>query len=337
MKILTLFAPVLVLCLCLLFVSSVYSAKPQPLPPTYVSYYGYAMLYDNISPNNPYMIASDGKGQYVDRSLAKGNPNNKRGDRIGVWLKYNGTGYDLTSFECFLGKPELPWRSDRRVHLNFDIASGTPAASEINQTLANMLLYNVTNNLRRGDLFGAEYHLTDNSVHIAFVKGTVGNDPNEISAIILIDKSDIASDPGGDPEAITQTNLWKIDSSAPRYWTSLEGVASGNAGEIDTHDHIGFFIFKYQLNFRPIENDEIYGKIPITWEVTPMQGTVSMYVRRVTDITNPAYSYVEEPLWTFPSFPFRLIVSKNSLTGRTFAPPKQPNTIDAWGRIKSEY
>jgi len=76
-----LFTPVLILCLCLLLVSTAYPAKPQPQPPADVFYRGYAILYDTDTSGNPYMIASDGKGQYMDRWLTAGNPKTKRGDR----------------------------------------------------------------------------------------------------------------------------------------------------------------------------------------------------------------------------------------------------------------
>ena len=339
----TLFAPVLILCLCLLFVSTAYPAKPQPPPnpPNYATYYGYAMLYDVDSAGNPCMMISDGNGQYKDKSITQGY-----GDRIGFSIRYNARTkqYDLIGFVCFLGKPELPWRSDRRVRFNFDISKkGTKVASALNQKVADLLLYNVTdfnttNKTRRGEQSGSEWRLTDGSGHITMQKGTVGNESNEISAIILIDKSDIAGDPGGDAEAITQTNLESLytnPNDAPRYWTSLEGASSSGGGEIDTHDHIGFFILKYQLNFNPIEY-EYNGKLPVTWEITPKLGQVNMYVRRVIG-SDPAYDYSEEPLWTFTEFPFRLIVSKNSLEGRSSAPPRQlDKAIDTWGKIKSE-
>ena len=342
------FEKVLVACvISILLIGSVsisWAKKPQPAPPTYIHYHGYAILDDG----NDYMMVSDGRGQYVDRELTTDtkNPQKKRGDRIEVQLKYNSTTkeYDLIYFRCFMGKPELRWRSDRRVRFSSDISEkGTKVASPGNQTVQDLLLYNVTgfntNPTRRGvDLSGTgagPWSLTDDSVHITIQKG-MGNDYNEVWAAFLVDKTDIAED----TEAITQTNLWSVNPDAPRYWTALEGSAMGN--EEDPHDQIGFFLFKSQLNFNPIEHELQSGvKVPITWVVTPSSGQVNLYVRRVTNPADPVNSYVEEDIWKFvDGFPFRLIVSKYSLAEHNLAPPREYheyNTLTTtWGEIKSD-
>jgi len=329
---------ILSLTLALLLAASLsYGAKPPQPPPTIIFYYGYAVLYDTDG-NNPYMIVSDGRGQYVDMNLKPGR--NKHGDKIEVQLKYNSTtnGYDLIYFRCFIGKPELQWRSDRRARFNFDINNATKVYDVSNKTVADMLAYNNVSfpTVRRP--------LNDDSVHIAFQKGWYSDsysNPDENWTAVLVDKTDVATD----SNAITQTNLWTLDSDAPRYWTSLEGSSFGS--EQDAHDHIAYFMYVSKLNYTPI-GWETQGtvRVPVTWQVTPMAGPDEISVRTFypeqftgnpfpNDVT--PYAPMEEipnVLYTFPNgLSFKLIVSKYPVS---LAPPKQRILTGTWGEIKGE-
>jgi hypothetical protein len=323
---------ILVFALAFLLITSLtYGAKP-PTPPTYIFYYGYATLDDSSS----YKIVSDGLGQYIDRNFTSDG-----GDKIEVQLKYNNKtkGYDLIYFRCFIGKPELPWRSDRRARFNFDVLNSTQGSNYAdNETVAKMLAYNNVSfpTVRRP--------LNDDSVHIAFQKGWYSDsysNPNENWTAILIDKTDEA-----DANAITQTNLWTLDSDAPRYWTSLEGSSFGS--EEDAHDHIAYFVYESKLNFKVLLTEKQGSvDVPIKWEVTPKVGADEISVRTFfpgqftgnpfpNDVTpDSPMQENRQVLYTFTNgLPFKLIVSKYSLASP--APSKQNILTSAWGEVKGK-
>jgi len=316
---------ILVFTLAFLLITSLtYGAKPPTPPPATIFYYGYAVLYDD----SPYMIVSDGKGQYVDRNFAPGSWKNKRGDKIEVQLKYNsGTkGYDLAYFRCFIGKPELPWRSDRRARFNFDVLNSTQGSNYAdNETVAKMLAYNNVN-------FTVRRPLNDDSVHIAFQKGW-DTDYAQCWAAVLVDKTDVTDD----PNAITRTNLLTLDPDAPFYWTSLEGSSFGS--EEDAHDHIAYFMYESKLNFKVLLTEKQGSvNVPIKWEVTPdiakpVEDTIS--VRTTDSSPQPPMMEPKSVLYNFPNgLPFKLIVSKYSLV--TPAPPKQNVLTSTWGEVKGK-
>jgi hypothetical protein len=331
-----LFATVLVLCLCLLFVSAAYSAKPQPQPnpPASIYYYGYAMLVDGES----YKIVSDKAEQYVDRHFALGPPKDRRGDRIEVQLIYNPItkSYDLTWFCCFLGRPCPVYNSNRRVKINIDMSSTVEAVNVSNSaTVADMLAYKNSNfpHDPRGPL-------TDNSVSMLFEKGWGSNisGNNNIWAAFLVDKSN----DGTDIDAITQSNLWDHNTSAPCYWASQNGAACEGR---EDEDQIVFFLFDNQtdaqISFEPVDWELQSGvKVPIKWVVTPATSSAEIGVRAIEPSEFDTCVYPldkqKQVLYQIPNgLPFRLIVSKYSL--ETGAPPRQlDTTIDTWGKIKSE-
>jgi hypothetical protein len=293
-------------------VPTIYSKPPQP---TTTHYHGYAVL-DDTSGN---VIKSDGQGQYVDRELTK-PPG--YGDKIEV--TFDNINKKLIYFRCFMGKPELPWRSLRRVRFNFDVLSGAEGADYLaNKTVADMLTYNVVNfpTVRRGiSQPDGSYYLTDNSVHLTVLKDDYPGSYQE-RAYFLVDKTDVAED----ADAITETNLKQLDPGAPHYWTAID--ASQGGSEIDPHDQIAFMLYDNGLNFTPTQYDR--KGIPIMWEVTPKPGPVNLCVRRQLD--DGTYNW--KVLRTFGSLPFKLIVSKNPLVPK--APPKHNTLSNIWGEIKA--
>ena len=313
--------------ICLLAVSSAYSGRPQQ--PAYTDKIGgYALLFDCDINNNPYAMVSDGEDIYVDLSI-----NKTSGDRIEFVSYKDYDNYKEPRYlRCFIGKPELDWRSDRRVRFNFDITSGTTEGTDYqsNQKVADMLTYNVTlfPNVRRGNpQMDESYYLNDDTVHITIQKDwypTVkGTWIDEERAYFLVDRTDVAED----PEAITDTHLHSIDLKAPYYWTAIDA----STVEKDPHDQILFMLYDQGLNFTALDFDNKEG-YPITWEITPKSGPVQLCVNR--KIRGNSYEW--KVLRIFDSgIPFRLIVSRDYDELFTHqAPPKPDKSTIAWGAIK---
>jgi hypothetical protein len=314
---------ILVVFLCLFISSTAYSVTSH--------YHGYAVLYDTDTQGRPCAIVSDGNGQYIDRDPNETGATNLRGDKIEV--SYDTTTSLPTYFRCFMGKPELPWRSDRRVLFNFNFGStqwalGKDYAS--NRTLADMLKFNYFDQITGNRISSPTPRIfNDNSVHISIARCGY-EDPKDSLALFLVDQSDEALD----KNAITQTNLKKLDKKAPSYWTSLQGVST----EQDTHDNIAFLLYYQvsdpgQLIFTPIGYEN---GIPITWLVEPDNRVVNLEVRR---LSKPG-RYDRQVLRTINSLPFSLVVSKYPIINDTQTPKSAPPRFDMpttlWGEIKGE-
>jgi len=324
MKKARLFSPILVVCLCLFISSIAYSEI--------IHYHGYAVLYNTDTQGRLCAIISDGGGQYMDRDPNETGSPDLRGNKIEISYDTTANPMIPTYFRCFMGKPELPWRSDRRVKFNFDIAQGAIGNDYAsNQTVADMLTNKYFDDSGNRISPVPRGILNDGSAHISVARGNY-EDPRDSLALFLVDKTDVATD----PNAITQANLKKIDKKAPSYWTALQGSAGGS--EVDPHDQIAFLLYYQvddpgQFKFTVLESDV---KGPITWLVEPNNNAVNLEVRRLNK-----GKYIRQVLRTFSSgLPFSLVMSKYPINGDprpiSPAPPKNSTSAITWGTIKSQ-
>lgn len=325
----------LILCLCLVFVSETYSAKPPPQPPATIFYYGYAMLDDSAS----YKIVSDTRGQYIDKHFSSLPLKKRRGDRIEVQLTYKkeSNSYELTWFICFLGRPCPIYNSDRRARIKLDFLSEDVDNISNSATIADMLAYKNTDNPPDNPFpFDPRGPLTDDSVSLLVEKAWGSTSGNNIWMAFLVDKTNDATD----PDAITQTKLKEHDNLASYYWTNRNGAAC--EGIVD-EDQIVFFLFDNQLedqiDFKPVGWETQSGvEVPIKWEVTPKISNPVISVKPIVESQFDAcvlpLDITGQELYQIPNgLPFKLTVSKYPLL--VGAPPRQLDTIiDTWGIMK---
>jgi hypothetical protein len=320
----------LVLVLCLLFVSAVYS-KP-PAPRTFTRYCCYAKFVDVDASNNPYAIASDGLGVYKDLSISGYNQYIDR-DKIQVET-YDDNG-ELKFLRVYVGKPEIPYRGDpgRRVKLNFDFLSDATQKSGLGTAIYDSLVWlSAVKDSRRGNASSnGKYYINDRTAHFY-----IQLDGSSCRSGILIDKSNLG-DPSSQPPPITQATVNAFyDDSDPQYWTPVQSsLETGDPNMVgmtnddtDRHDQIVYFLYVNQLNFT-VTNKDGQNK-PCEWTITPVSSrklnTTNLYV---CDSANSQYI----SLATYPILNFKLIVSLNQFNT---APPRFGMPTTLWGEIKGE-
>jgi len=311
----------LILILCLLFVSTVYS-KP-PVQRTFTRYCCYAKFVDVDASGNPYAIASDGNVFYKDLSIGGT-------DKVQVET-YDDNG-ELKFLRAYIGKPEIPYRADRRVKLNFDFLNDATLKPGLGTAVYDSLALLPAGGGRRGtNQNNGKYYINDGTAHFY-----IQLDDGLSRSGILIDKGNLG-DPSLQPPPITQATVDAFyNDSNPQYWTPVQAsLETGDPNlkyyrirresQTDPHDQIVYFLYVNQLSFTVTK--DIQGK-PCEWTITPpSSGTVNLCV---VDSANTHYIN----LATYPILNFKLLVSKNN--SFSAAPPRFDKPTTLWGEIKEK-
>lgn len=277
-------------------------------PAKYHTEYGYAELADESG----YDIWSDNGGPYTDKN---------KGGKDEVWFEVYDDGTNkLKKAVIFMGKPEVPYNSDRKVNLQFDIDRGVKTAEYAN----NEAVYQILRYTR--DNFGSSFYigrgnppgvLNDGSVHARVTVAEVdAGYAGQIQFVV---------DPGYDatlPQAINQS---AVDALAAQ-----EGLTNGPYWTTDTegYGHI-IYNFYYSANFDVIPESPTDGNL--TWTITPQPGSVKLAILRCK---NSAIRRIVN-LSTYDALPFKITLV--SLGRLTTAPKKVNNISTTWGMIKERF
>ncbi len=307
------------------FMSGAFAGKPDKPPgrkPSTTVHYCYAMLDDDLAK----VIRSDGNGQYSDTHIL-----DAYGDKVEVEVYDDGS---LKRLRAFMGKPELPYRSPRRVNFHVDLLNDAVTVPDEHQAVYDSLVWkkDLVGNERRGNLDNGKYYLDDGTVHFV-----AAFDPDGSNWCYFLVDLGCMAEPNPEFPAVTQTYVddFYTDDGNPLYWTSEQAEPNRKA---DAHDHIIYEVYHNQLDIVATEYDE--GK-PITWLITPQEGATLLRVpQNIGTEKKPRYEAVQ--LATYQALPFRLVVSLNPLEGYTFpsetggaAPQKFHNLSTSWGKLKT--
>jgi hypothetical protein len=280
-----------VIVLCTALGSVAWAGKPQ----TYHTEYGYAMLTNSDN----YVIWNDGAGQYADK--------NKGGKDL-VELEIYDSNKALRSIHVFLGKPELPYRSPRKVEFLFPIRSIASTDPYYNNYLNNRAVYDI--------LKSEESYLNGNIIH-ADITAYPGS---KLRVQFVVDPG-CTAEPGAVPPAITQAavDAFYTNDANPAYWTAKIAEPSPEA---DAHDHIIYTLY-YDLPFA------VTGTYP-AFTITN-SGSATLGVGRLKGGGSGAHDIVYLAKYTVP---FQLTVTALGKLGSNAAPKKYDTVSTTWGDIK---
>ena len=280
-----------VIVLCTALGSVAWAGKPQ----TYHTEYGYAMLTNSVN----YVICNDGAGQYADI--------NKGGKDL-VELEIYDSNKALRSVHVFLGKPELPYRSPRKVEFLFPIRSIASTDPYYNNYLNNRAVYDI--------LKSEESYLNGNIIHadIAAYPGS------KLRVQFVVDPG-CTAEPDAVPPAITQAavNAFYTNDANPAYWTAKIAESSPEA---DAHDHIIYTLY-YNLPFT------VTGTYP-TFTIST-SGSATLGVGRLKGVKSGTHEIVYLANYNVP---FQLTIATLGMLASKPAPRKYDTISIIWGAIK---
>jgi hypothetical protein len=289
--------PILIVLISMLFDSITLAGKPTTQ--TYHTEYGYAML-DN---SEGYKIWNDNANPYVDINKSY---NNLVGQDL-VELEIYDSSKALKSIHVYLGKPELPQRSSRRVEFLFPIQEITQADTYYANYLNNKAVYDI--------LKSEQNDFTNRIIHADIVAY-----PGSKLRVQFVVDPGCTAEPDAVPTAITQSavDAFYSNDTNVSYWTAKLAEPSPEA---DAHDHIIYTLY-YDLPF------SVTGTYPEF--VIETAGSATLAVGKLKSKKSASHEivYLAEC-----DVPFKLIVT--SLGKLSAAPRRQDKISTAWGDAKT--
>ena len=306
---------VLVICALMvvsmtILVSDTWAKKPPdtgkpPKPGAYTRYCCYAKVVETTGN----VILSDGSPYYSDPGAEEFGT-----DKIQVET-YDDTG-ELKFLRVYIGKMELPYRSESRVNFAFDLYDSEAPA--LGQAVYYSLIWlpPIAAGGRRGN-----YDEDNNAWRLS--DGTA--DPNDTPTPISQTTLDLFYDNSIEYWTPMQATMEKDDPNFPKSWKRHE--------QVDPHDQIGYFLYESQLVGDQLISQLNFTRIgSSTWSITPKDADSAMVYAMSAD------NRMRYDLASY-SIPFEIRVSLDlsfPVGNSQPAPARKRNLSTTWGEMKAE-